>query len=80
MNQAGALIPILVEKKIKDNVEMIQTSIDHMKSVMPSSSVFETFLGDLKEKFALQDQQLTKVQRDIDTTSINTYQADSEIY
>ena len=49
INQAGALIPVRVDKKIKDKMDKLYETLNHLKGLTLPSSVFETFLGDLKE-------------------------------
>ena len=72
IDQASALIPALVEKKVKEKVETINSMINQLKSIMVPNHVFETFQSDLKRKFVLQDEQLTKVHHDVDSAKTTT--------
>ena len=53
-------------------METINSLINQLKSLMVPNHVFETFLSDLKRKFILQDEQLTKVRQDIDSAHTTT--------
>ena len=72
IDQVSALIPALVEKKVKEKVETINSMINQLKSIMVPNHVFETFQSDLKRKFVLQDEQLTKVHHDVDSAKTTT--------
>ena len=72
IDQASALIPALVEKKVKEKVASINSLINQVKSLMVPNHVFETFLNDLKRKFILQDEQLTKIRQDIVSAQTTT--------